>query len=1001
MPALRMKLGCWIALTWIAAGWNSTVGSAPTVFVEAESFVPASDGWQPATNPQTKRASRATALHGAGGDPRGTASHTVTLPQGGEYRIWVRYLQVAAWRGAFRCDVLAGDKLLGRRDFDLAADPDTPDWHYRWAAFDADLPAGDVVLRLSKFENQNCVGYTRHVDCLLLTTDKSALPDHLPFGPQTYVRVTIGPGYERPLYVHLFADHYRDPWYSHHWLARDGRGDGLAPRANQLLHSGDRTPWCNLTPLVYQDSGAILNLSARYAYHDKADRLRARFEFATAPQEDAVVRTVEADCCPNGLVIVMPPDLTTAENLARFGRDLDLAARFGKLADEFRWPQLGRRPERFPFFVSASLGGYELPLDERVTARERRTLDYFGFSNDRQTLLHGGIWLLDQGSYSRPDEAAMRSKAEQQAKEYRGSKNAARPIAFCLLMDEPAGQADTVLAADAASLERFRAWLKQLGKSPTDLGVTDWEQVTPVVATDREEKPELYYYTQRFRTRSLGDFLALQRRILCSAYGTEFPTGVNFSDGAVYWANFYGQGVDYFELLDGPDQNAIWSEDWANLASTYQCSAYNIELMRGAARQRRQTLGHYLIAHAGRKPWDVKLKAVGEVARGVKVLENFSYGTSWGSHEGGPAWQSHAWQAKPDTWYANAEIVREIGAVEDLLVPALPVPAQVALLVPSSADIWTLDRNHSYGFDRMHTWLALAHAQVPVDVLGERQVERGALADYKVCYLSGPNLTQAAAGAVRQWVEQGGTLWLTAAAAGRDEFNRPSSLLSDLLPVERSAAVDANPFLYGGSLIRNLPVLDEVRIGEFMAPVLSVKQATTPRAHAAVSARFRDGSPALTVGSFGAGRVYCAGFLPGLSYIYPALVARHKLEQEGSGEATGSDRLARSDNPWQFPPEVREWLLEPVRSAGVVLPLDCTEPLVDAVLMDGPAGGLLPLANYSLRPISKLEFRVRTARPVRRVESVHHGQLEFRPARDGGVEFSLPLESTDFVRLEY
>jgi hypothetical protein len=331
----------------------------------------------------------------------------------------------------------------------------------------------------------------------------------------------------------------------------------------------------------------------------------------------------------------------------------------------------------------------------------------------------------------------------------------------------------------------------------------------------------------------------------------------------------------------------------------------------------------------------------------------------------------------------------------------MPVPAAVAILVPSSADIWTLDRNHSYGFDRMHTWLALAHAQVPVDVVGERQVEQDVLAGYQVCYLSGPNLTQAAAKAVRQWVQQGGTLWLTAAAANRDEYDRPSSILPDVLPAERAAVADANPFLYGGNLIRHLPVLDEVQTGPFAAPVLSVKQDMTPRAGATVLARFRDGAPALTVGPFGKGRIYCAGFLPGLSYVYPALVARHKLQRDGADDPATEAILARSDNPWQFPPEVRQWLMEPVISAGVVPPVHCSEPLVDAVLMNGPQGGLLPLANYTLRPIRQLHLRVRTVHAVQRVESVHHGQLNFQPAGNGSVEFSLPLESTDFVRLNF
>jgi len=78
--------------------------------------------------------------------------------------------------------------------------------------------------------------------------------------------------------------------------------------------------------------------------------------------------------------------------------------------------------------------------------------------------------------------------------------------------------------------------------------------------------------------------MATQRKIAEEAYGGTFPVLANFSDGAVYAGNFYAQGVDYFELLDSPDQNAIWGEDWSNGASTYQCASFNVDLMRAAAR---------------------------------------------------------------------------------------------------------------------------------------------------------------------------------------------------------------------------------------------------------------------------------------------------------------------------------------------------------------------------------------------------------------------------------
>lgn len=138
--------------------------------------------------------------------------------------------------------------------------------------------------------------------------------------------------------------------------------------------------------------------------------------------------------------------------------------------------------------------------------------------------------------------------------------------------------------------------------TPQELLVTSWDEVRPVAETEREQFPALHYHTQLFRTRAIGDFMATQRRIIEEAYGRSFPTLVNFSDGAVYHANFCSQGIDYFELLDADDQNAIWGEDWSNNASTYQCGTLNVALMQAAARRRGQTIGHYPIAHAGRTP---------------------------------------------------------------------------------------------------------------------------------------------------------------------------------------------------------------------------------------------------------------------------------------------------------------------------------------------------------------------------------------------------------------
>lgn len=1001
---------------------------AETIFIETENFdVSADGGW---VSNHCRTASSVTALHGASGDPAGVARTTVKLKADGLYRIWVHYMHFDHIRGPFDLSVFSGDKRLVVHSFDIEPSPNSPGrGGCLWDHVDVELPASEIRLELSKHGQKNCSGYTRMVDCVLLTTDREMTPDHRDFGPQTYLRVTIGDIKGPPVYINVFADHYRAPWYSYHHLSKAGAGDGLAPDKKNLLQTGEQTPWCNITRMLYQDSGAILNMTSRYTYHTRPDRMKARYEFATAPDDSAIVRTMDVEAQPNGLVIVMPPDLVSETNRSRLGRDRDFAEKTGRLADAYDWPKIGKKPSLFPFFVAAQIGGYGTPPDQAVIDRERKTLDYFGFANWTRTRLKAGTWRTISNSYCRPDIPAITNVAAARATELTAAGKRPEDIVYCMLMDEPTGQSLDFMAQDVAYRDAFRDWLKSKRLTPAELLVADWKAVVPVTAQQRETAPALYYFSQRFRTQALGDFMAVQRRAFEAACNGSFPVNVNFSDGATYHANFYSQGVDYFELLAGEGQNAIWGEDWANGSSSYQCGAYNVDLMRAAARERRQVIGHYLIAYAGRRSFDIKLKAAGNVARGVKMCTSFNYGVYWGSHEGGAAWSSSVWQNRPEIWYAHAEVLREIGGVEEMLLPAMPAPAEVAILYASSSDIWTIGANLAYGFNRMHTWMALTHAQIPVDFVSEAQAAAGALDGYRVCYLSGPNLTRAAATRLAQWVRGGGTLVVDAAGASRDEYNRPLPTLAEVLPAQRGDAVVLQSFGGSGHYLSTLQPKDYVTISanKTAINVLSVRQSLTPRPDAVVLAAYDDATASWVRGTTGKGTVHVLGFLPALDYIHHALVARQALVEQAKETAPaaidGPDasrdgkpmiaktlsvadrfRLEASANPWDFSHVVREAIVEPARTSGIDPPIVCSVPLIDAVYMTCAQGIIIPLANYTLHPLDQVEFSVRVEQPPVRVESVHQGKIDFRRVTKNGRErivFSLPLDSTDFITIRW
>ena len=391
---------------------------ASEFFLEAESFT-SSGGWTVQSGPEAKSASGLAVLSGAGGAKDGVATATVNIKDAGQYRIWVRYSSHPKWRGPFHVTALAGGRELGDGLFDAAFEGKSARDVQSWRSFEAVLPEGEVTLRLRKHENRNAAGPACRVDCLLLTMDEKLVPNHLHYGAQTFLRITLGDGHDKPVYIHVFADHFHAPWYQHYSLAREGAVAGVVPRKKEhLLTSGERTAWCNITPMIFQDSGAMLYMTARHSYTEHAERLCATFEFATAADEGAIVRTLKVDNQPGGIAVFTPPNLLTPENLALLKTDREIAEETGKLADAFPWPAHGKPVDRFPFLVSAREAGAGLTIDRAVEARENKTLAYFGFTPKHLRTIHGA-WFMIDGSYCRPDVEKMKKTFATAAAEFK------------------------------------------------------------------------------------------------------------------------------------------------------------------------------------------------------------------------------------------------------------------------------------------------------------------------------------------------------------------------------------------------------------------------------------------------------------------------------------------------------------------------------------------------------------------------------------------------------
>lgn len=834
---------------------------------------------------------------------------------------------------------------------------------------------------------------------------------------QIWMKVTLGSGYEKPVQIHIFADHYRSPWYAHYALTKGHVDAGLQPQQiniNQKLSNGESTGWLDISQMIYPDSGAHLLISPAYSYGDNAAQFNGTIEFSNTPSNNSILKTFSVNDAPSTIHIMMPPNLDTPENIALLRSDIEVANAYGKIADNLTWPSIGKKPVKFPFFVNAALDPDTMSTD--AVERELKTLSNFGFNGvpnnalvEKYGLRHkyiGGVGWSMNGSYSAPNIEQIQKTADATYKTQIAASIKPSEITYAMVTDEPRGESAEKLAKDGASIEGFRTWLKSQNLTPEDLLVDSWNDVKPIVDNDRNKFPALYYYSQKYRTIALGNFLAIQKKMILNHWNANVPVVANFSDGAIFYANFYGQGVDYFTLLHNTDQNAIWGEDWSNNAATYQDATYNVELMRAAAHKNGQTIGHYLIAYAGRTGYDIRLKAVSEVARGVKIFSSFHYGPLWAAHE------PTAWEKNTQIWADHAAVVREIGAVEDYLLPAMPKKAQVALLYSSASDIWN-QKNLVYGFERMHTWLALTHDQIPVDVIGEDDTANNGLNGYKVCYLSDPNITRAAALKLRDWVIAGGTLIMTAGAGEYDEFNRPLDVLNQLLPYTRNPVKTLQNYYASGYYLTTLQPKDTVSAAGSQINVLGVKQTVSGLSNGnpvEIKSTFTDGSPAEIRNAAGKGFIVWRGYLPALDYMRKALVANNgtkalskNTSENGIPSPADALQLAtnkKSYNPWQYPAGVRNSIIQPVLNSHVEVPLTCSVPLVDAVYMTSTKGVVIPLANYTLSPIKNMTLDIEVDKPVREVRSVYQGVLKYEQVNNK-IRINMPLDRTDFVTVAY
>jgi len=541
---------------------------------------------------------------------------------------------------------------------------------------------------------------------------------------------------------------------------------------------------------------------------------------------------------------------------------------------------------------------------------------------------------------------------------------------------------------------RFRIFLQEMKLKPGDVvpGAQAWDAVS---FDPKSQEPHLYYYARLFSyaegRRALKERTDILRKNLPNAL-----VGANYSPHPFFWPEV-NQWVSVFkdEAMTMP-----WSEDyaWQIAMTSQQVLGYILDAFRCGAKYHDQLIYMYVMPHSpGNTPNSFRRCFYEDIAHGVKYFNYFTPIPPTLSYT-----ENHVSERDIPMWRAMHDVIREAGVFEDIVYNGRVRPAEVAVLLSESSEIW--NSTMLFNAEKQHIWMALKHAQLPVDFLIEDDLADGRLKSYKVLYLVDPCVRSDASKAIADWVGAGGFLFATAGAGMQDEFNQPNKTLRDLFGVEPQALEIEKTDFWGKADLPFLKPLDEavstvsdIPDGrKIRLPVLLARQkfALTAPAdqYSKMAMSFASGGNAFSGRMVGKGGAIYAGFFPGMAYAKPA------IPMKPCDRGSTDDAMAHFI-PTAFDLMAAHLILEPIGEAHVRPLVECSVPLVETSWIDAKAGIAVPLVNWSGAPIEELTVRVKNpGRPVGQVSAASESEARWKKDGDD-IVVTLPLDVADLLIL--
>lgn len=727
-------------------------------------------------------------------------------------------------------------------------------------------------------------------------------------------------------------------------------------------------------------------------------------ELSDAAEEGAVVRRFREASASNSIGFLLPQPLR--KNADQIETGSEMAARHLRWASEAAGDNPAR-PQRFDLITS--LWGH---YDPALARREAEALKLLGFNvlggAPTPVLRELGFRTYGTTWHVRPDpeqsaESWQKSEARKFTREGADAEAQWRldHLAHVVVSDEI--QTLDFRKIDPARLDGwFRQRLRDLGQTDQTLGgpidaVTYpaemmYEKVLPRDADLAKRK--IAYFAARFghwwSVRQLRQTTEMLHATLPGAKSETLPADHAFFNA---WGpphvGMSARCLDLFEIGQQEAVDILSTEDWLGLNHMYgpgytwtggQSHGYLAAIFRSGIGDKNVALRSLItVSDDGY----LRLKAYSALGQGVKSFFFWTYGPTFIGTE-------NYWSDLRSEYDGIAKLSRALAKAEDVLHPAKVVSDPVAILYSVSHDRWYPDDPAAFVETRLN-WHALRHLGTQPVFLREEDVEGGRMAGIKLLYINGRCLSRAAGKAVDRWVRDGGVVVLSAAAATRDEFAEPHlPAFAGAVWPENAAQVARHDQGHTYNERRDLPgatPLSMVRVAPANRKGFDVKAIgcrlnlrSGTDSGPLPKATFDDGKPALACVAHGRGKIIALGFLPGLAY---------------SPFKAGQTTL---DEVW--PDDVRGLFALGLQEAGLHGAAEPSVPVVEANLLRGPTGSAVVLANYTYKPVKKLQITLPEADVAGQAQSTEGSAVKILPGPRAGTRvIELPLEWTDIVLL--